>query len=96
MCAMKGHTSDVNGVAFSPDCKRLATVSDDMSVRVWDTTTGQETLLFRGGFSQRIKDITFSPDGTRLYAVGGETLRIWDASAPTNVTIGVDGLRITP
>ncbi len=91
ICLMKGHTSDVNGVAFSPDGKRLATVSDDMSVRVWDATTGQETMSFRGGFSQRIMDVAFSPEGTRLYAVGGETLRIWDASAPTNITIGVDG-----
>ncbi len=96
ICVMKGHTSDVNGVAFSPDGKRLATVGDDRSVRVWDATTGQETLMFRGGFSQRIMDITFSPDGTKLYAVGGEMLHIWDASLPTNITIGVDGRQMTP
>jgi WD40 repeat protein len=33
-----GHTDVVNGVSFSPDGKRLASSSDDGTIRVWDVT----------------------------------------------------------
>jgi len=36
---LKGHTSKVLSVAFSPDAKRLASASYDKTVKVWDVST---------------------------------------------------------
>ncbi|MBF9127998.1 hypothetical protein I0C86_03165 [Plantactinospora sp. S1510] len=32
---LTGHTDDVNAVVFSPDAQRLATTSNDKTVRLW-------------------------------------------------------------
>jgi WD40 repeat protein len=68
---------------FSPDGKRLATVTGrDRTVQVWDGQTGQELLSLKSGGSGG-GDVAFSPDGKRL-ACGGyqgkdPTVQMWDA-----------------
>src|SRR6056297_1119550 len=37
-----GHTSSVNGVAFSADGTRIVSASSDNSLKLWDAVTGQE------------------------------------------------------
>src|SRR5262249_14922169 len=79
------HTRQIWGMAFSPDARRLATASNDGTVRVWawdPARLGQrqdpEPISVRvQGFGNRV---AFSPDGRHL-ATGGEgnTVKIWDA-----------------
>lgn len=72
---LKGHTSAVNIVAFSPDGKTLASGSADNTVKLWDPATGKErtTLKNKGGLE--IKGLAFSPDGKTL-AAGSHTSNI--------------------
>jgi hypothetical protein len=52
-------------VCFSPDGKRLASASEDRTVKVWDGGSGQELLTIKG-HTWSVDTVCFSPDGTRL------------------------------
>jgi len=73
------HAGPVNGVAFSPDGKHVATASSDMTAKVWDATNGHLIVTLHG-HSSRVNGISYSPDGTRLATAGEDgTTRQWNA-----------------
>ena len=80
-----GHTSWVNGVAFSPDGTRIVSGGAD-HVRLWNARTGQPVGLPLAGHAGPVNSVAFSADGTRI-ASGSldHTVRVWpghaDASA---------------
>jgi WD40 repeat protein/tRNA A-37 threonylcarbamoyl transferase component Bud32 len=75
-------TTGIGKASFSADGQRLATAPGDGTVKLWDTTTGQQILSLTGPGSQVIC-VAFSPDGRWLAAGGVEgnkgILRVWDA-----------------
>ena len=73
-----GHTNRVSAVAFSPDGRRLASGSDDASVKIWDAEAGQEILTLKGHAASVIS-IAFSPDGRRLASASADaSVKLWD------------------
>ena len=56
---------DVNGIAFAPDGRRVATAGDDGTVRIWDVATG-ETLMTLKGHTGRVTCVGFSADNAYL------------------------------
>ena len=78
---LRGHEGVVSKLCFSEDSTQLASVSDDRTVRLWDTRTG--TLLFTGwGHVCRVWDVIFVADRSGLLVTAGEdlTVKIWDPS----------------
>ena len=65
--AADGHLSLIKGIAFTPDGRQLVSASQDKTIRVWDTETGQALRTIRGeiapGTAGRIDAMALSPDG---------------------------------
>ena len=79
--SLEGHTSAVMSAAICVDGKRLASASHDQSVKLWDASSGQETLTLKGHIGQ-VWCVVFSPDG-KLFASASydQTLRVWDVTS---------------
>ena len=84
---LEGHTDWVEALALLPD-GRLASGSEDKTIRLWDVKTGAETarleghtaevnpLLFpRGG---RVTALALLPDGRLASGSEDQTIRLWD------------------
>lgn len=90
---MKGPTSHVTALAFSPDGKLLVAGSADQCAYVWDVASGNllHTLCgFHGippvGDTGVVTAVAFFPDGKRLLTMSWDrTIRVWDAASGKEV-----------
>jgi WD40 repeat protein/predicted Ser/Thr protein kinase len=75
---IKGHTTWVSSVAFSPNGAYALSGSGDKTLKLWDIKTGK-CLQTMQGHTDWVEFIAFSPDGA--HALSGsedKTLKLWD------------------
>lgn len=70
---MRGHTSFVSCVAFSPQGNLLASGSFDETIRIWDVKKGR-SLRSMPGHSDPLSSVDFSGDGALLVSCGHDGL----------------------
>ncbi|WP_433473320.1 WD40 repeat domain-containing serine/threonine protein kinase [Spirillospora sp. CA-142024] len=76
---LNGHEGRVQGLAFSPDSRVLASAAKDGTIRLWNTRTG-ETFATLDWEKSDGATLAFSPDGRLLAAGAGSgngTVRLW-------------------
>jgi WD40 repeat protein/serine/threonine protein kinase len=56
---------DVSALAFSPDCRHLATASKDKLLRIWDVKEGRLLQTLKG-HDTRIRSVVYGAKGERL------------------------------
>ncbi|MBE8999310.1 serine/threonine protein kinase [Nostoc sp. LEGE 12447] len=75
---LKGHSSDVNSVAFSPDGTTLGSASDDKTIKLWNLASGEEIRTLEG-HSNWIWTVAFSPDSKTLASGSADkTIKLWN------------------
>jgi len=75
-----GHTG-LTSLAYSPDGARLAVGCQNGSIKLLNAQTGAESFRIRGHASA-VVGLTFSADGTRLFAADKDQTKLWDVTRP--------------
>jgi WD40 repeat protein len=78
------HASQVLHASFSPDNGRVATASDDNTVRIWDTLTGELLVPLMHENSARF--VSFSSTGRLILTATNRTVRISEAATGEPIT----------
>jgi WD40 repeat protein/energy-coupling factor transporter ATP-binding protein EcfA2 len=72
-----GHTREVSGIAISPDGLKLASASNDNTLKLWDLD-GKCLNTFQGHISDVVR-VSFSPDGQMIASTSYDTtVRLWN------------------
>ncbi|KAI9500570.1 platelet-activating factor acetylhydrolase, isoform Ib, alpha subunit A [Coemansia spiralis] len=73
------HRAPITRVRFHPQFTVLATASEDMTVKVWDSESGDFERTLKG-HTKAVQDLAFDQKGTILVTCSADlTLRVWDS-----------------
>lgn len=75
---IRGHRQNINRIAWDPNGRLLASPSEDRTIRLWDSWTGQhfQSLI---GHSTCVLSVVWSPGGQVIASGSKEnTVRLWE------------------
>ncbi|KAJ1850091.1 Lissencephaly-1 [Coemansia sp. RSA 2708] len=74
------HRAPVTSVRFHPQYTVLATASEDMTVKIWDSESGDFERTLKG-HTKSVQDMAFDAKGSVLVTCSADlTLRVWDVA----------------
>lgn len=74
----EGHVSSITDIAFSPDGRKIVTVSNDNTGIVWDRYDNKAKPIYLRGHKSAIRNVDFSPSGQTIASVDDEGIvKLW-------------------
>ncbi len=82
LAELKGHSGEVTPIAFSPDGRTLASVSNwDQPIQLWDIYGSKQPTQLEGN-NDGVTCVAFSPDGKTLAgATDNKLIKLWNVSS---------------
>ena len=99
--SIKGYSSWINSIAFSPDGNRLISGSWDGAIRLWDTAARTQARTLQAG-EKEVICVAYSPDALRLPPGAGMAVFISGMPLPGRagrlggIRIGFTGAAYSP
>ncbi|KAG9326723.1 hypothetical protein KVV02_002919 [Mortierella alpina] len=76
---LQGHSKPISSIAYSPTGEEIASASRDMTIRLWNTTSGACRFVLSGYDTGAIQ-VLYSPNGCEIAACYEDnTIRFWNA-----------------
>lgn len=76
--ALIGHTADVLSIDFSPDGKNIISGSEDTTIKIWDSITG-ECLHTLTGHTSYVSSVRYGKDGKFIVSGSRDTtIKLWN------------------
>ena len=85
---LKGHTDPVISVAFSPDDQKIASASEDGSVRFWDVETASQEHAVSGHLRWG-NYLAFYPDADTIVMNASDGIHLFDAGTGNAIALPV-------
>ncbi|KAH0491033.1 hypothetical protein TgHK011_002479 [Trichoderma gracile] len=80
---LKGHRASISDIILSADESRIASSSQDKTIRVWDTRKMSCIAIYEG-HAEGVFSLAYSADETLLVSVDtADTLKIWETNVET-------------
>lgn len=83
IAVLEGHVRDVKSVALSKDGRRIVSGSEDNTIRIWDSFTGECEKVLQGHewiIGQcGVDSVAFDAMGKRIVSCGDNSVLVWDA-----------------
>lgn len=74
---LHAHSGPINAIALSPDGRRIVSASDDASIRIFDSDSGEPCTLPLG-LSNRVFSVAMSHDGALVACSGADrSVHVW-------------------
>jgi WD40 repeat protein/serine/threonine protein kinase len=78
--------TEANGLAFSPDGKRLASAGGDGAIKIWNSRTGNVIQTIAKAHADSVVCVAFHTDGKHLASVGADRrVKVWDLTTEEEV-----------
>ena len=87
LLTLPGHAERIKSITYSPDGLRLASASNDKTIKIWDTKGGMLLQTITKHHASGFTSVAYSPDFQHLAAADSNAIMIWRTASASLTTL---------